>query len=583
MESIYDRYGLPPRPPRTSLSHRWSPESMRLPEFRSVAEARTFVNHLAVFHSDPALNATRLVFASLTAVFCLVSVARQALFFHQRRAWLFRLIRSPRGTIIVPCVNSIFCLISLKYAVVNTIFSFVEIVAVKRGEPVPCLPLWIVLQFTPLLFALFWQSWASVFVRLPGSHRYELGFRPRAGHYQLHPHALNALWLCVPFVACTICAIPAFEANDYYTQFKRQRLVWLAEYAAQTELSSDLLIGVQEVWSQMRMSVYYLAVAINIGGLCATGVTVIYAVISIRLHVYLRQHLSALLHIKQARELVGGVRLDQCRIIAVSAPEEDEPPLARDSSQRPYREVVDEDVFGIESTRSCFFPPVAPNFARFEPLGDGSGFRLVLRLYGIQLAVLIAGSASVAIMGLFLGNVIVDRIERNSLEGLENAFFLFLQIWTWAFAMMIIVTTWRLNRSESFLALMHGNFYADGLNNAAVGPSASAAALPFCSSPSPSPQGQVQRKITSESDAGERSRGTSTPCSLSSTTHCPMPTTSTAFQVLPTFPRRASLFLKDRPLHPPSSADIALDTITGRSSGQDGGIDNRRGHRPATS
>ncbi|CAD6913423.1 unnamed protein product [Tilletia controversa] len=464
-ESIYDRFNLLPTPPPTVFSHHGPAVRMRLPDFQTVQDARDFLDKMFVCHHNSLLTGARTTFASLVAVLCIFVVGWEVSLYAQRRRWFFRIFKTPEGIMIVPNNNAVWSTLGAIYLLLNCTQAFVELAYLHRDLPAPHLPLWIILQFIPLSYAMSWSSWASYHGRVPGSQRYEL-FQRESGGSKMSPFAANCVWIVAPTVLAVIVAIPAFLSDAVNQSARRDAILKMAEMSRTTELSEELIRSIQELWLRRRNALELMVIGTMVWYIILLGYIVVYGTISFRLAIKLHQHLSALLRIKQAREVVGTVRIEYSTSVNVSPFDgrlkrwyEMFPELPPSTAVL----VEEKDDVLITSPTVGLFPNVAPGSARHEPLGDGKGFRRVLWLFSIQTGIINIGAAIFAGLALAVTVISVDVVEINDPERALGIGLLVTQLLATSLGTFLFVCHALLDRSEAFQTLMHGTYRVGGM------------------------------------------------------------------------------------------------------------------------
>ncbi|KAE8228306.1 hypothetical protein CF326_g6765 [Tilletia indica] len=458
-QSIYDRFNLPPPPPPTGFSHRRSADRMRLPIFQSVQEAQDFLDALLIYRHDSVLASARVVFACLVAMVFITIVVKEIRYYARKQRWILRLVHIPDGTIIVPNMTSVFASFEALFMGLNCVSNCVHLGYVNRNLATPHLPIWIFFQFIPLWWGTFWSSWASSHARVPGSQRYELIQRRSQGPW-MKPLATNCVWTAVPILQATSVVVSMALSDVQYEHARKRAIKTTVQLSAAAELSEEQLISIQEIWMRVRNFAYWAAVSCLLWFIATFGLTILYAILSFRLVTKLREHLSALLQLKQAREVVGTVRMDLMTEVTVSsigwAPNLPSTFAMVEESR--------EEVLSASPT-SGLFPTIAAASAKHEPLGDAKGFWRVIWLYGLQRVAVVAGASSFAILTLVLTIIIVDAAEVNQLERVIERSLLLTQILAAALGVLVIISNVLLERSNAFLTLMHGTYKADQIHS----------------------------------------------------------------------------------------------------------------------
>ncbi|CAD6885068.1 unnamed protein product [Tilletia laevis] len=456
-ESIYDRFNLLPAPPPTAFSHHGPAVRMRLPDFQTVQDARDFLDKMFVCHHSALLTGTRTTFASLVAVLCIFVVGWEVSLYVHRRRWFLRIVKTPEGVIIVPNNNAVWATFGPIFLALNCIQAFVELAYLHRDLPLPHMPLWVILQFVPLSYAMIWSSWASYHGRVPGSQHYELLHRESRG-LKLSPFAANCVWIVTPTVLAVIVAIPAFLSDAVNQSARRDAILKMAEMSTATYLSEELIRSIQELWLRRRSGAELISIGTMIWYIILLGYIVVYASISFRLAIKLHQHLSALLQIKQARAAVGTVQIECSTSVVVSPYDERVKRWFPDLPLSTAVLVEEKDDVLITSPTVGLFPNVAPGSARHEPLGDGQGFRKVLWLFGLHTGLITIGAVIFAGLALAITVVSVDLVEINDSEKALGIGFLVTQLIAASLGTMISVCNTILDHSEAFQTLMHGTY-----------------------------------------------------------------------------------------------------------------------------
>ncbi|CAD6907230.1 unnamed protein product [Tilletia controversa] len=465
-QSIYDRFNLLPPPPPTAFSHYDAANRMRLPDFQSVPEARDFLDRMMVFRHEASINVVRTVLGCVNAALLIGIATKEVWLYVQRRRWLVRLLYTSDGIVIVPSINAVFASLGCVFLLVNCAFAFVHLRYQRRDLPLPHLPLWQLLQYLPLWVATFWSSWASYHGRVPGSRRYQLLKRKSRGP-SMSPFATNCFWIAMPALLALIILLPALLSSRFYELARSRTIPTLAELSTAQELTEELLVSIQETWLLMRHFAFWLSITCVIWVISALSLSILYAIVSFRLVFKLHQHLSALLQLKHAQDIVGTVRMDCLTLVTVSPTEHAEKRRIRRGAEMLESPVVllneERDDILLTSPTSALFPTVNPTSAKHEPLGDGTGFRRVIWLYGLQTISIFVGCIIFA--GLAIGTIVtVSDVEANKLEQVTNIIMVLTQVIATGLGLMLVVCNAFLERSQTFLTLMHGSYRAGGID-----------------------------------------------------------------------------------------------------------------------
>ncbi|KAK0565268.1 hypothetical protein OC844_001306 [Tilletia horrida] len=466
-ESIYDTFSLLSPPPPYPLPHSSDAVRMRLPDLEDVPEARDFLNRMVIYHHSPAMTIALLASACINLVILVWLLVRHTRLFAQRRLWLFRALHTSDGVVIMPAINSIFCTFTTGFLLLNSACGVLQFASYRRGEPIRNYPLWILFQFIPLWWAFFAQCWASAFGRVPGSHRYELSLRPSGRGPRVSPLCLNSLWMTLPLVITAAIAVLAGRSNIVYQRVLRQRLMWLQEYGDAAALSDELLTSLQVIWADFRRASYYLAIGFILWAVFTFAAAVLYVTLSFRLVIQLHLHLAALLQVQQSRKLIAFVQIDHATVINVSPSD----PILR-KSINPVPEVqpapfaVPAETDGKRTDNkllymSHFFPSVDPSLAVHEPLEDGEVFKKVLTFYSVQVVAFTCGAIGFTILSIVLSLTLVDHVETNDVASLQGVTYLVASLLAIGAGTMLGICDIFLDKSDAFLALMHGDLYID--------------------------------------------------------------------------------------------------------------------------
>ncbi|CAD6970520.1 unnamed protein product [Tilletia controversa] len=419
-----------------------------------------------VWHHGSVLTAARTTFACLMAALFIGSAGREIWLYAQRRRWLLRMVKTPEGMVIVPSITAFWATLGSIYLLVNCSQAFAELAYLHQDLPTPHMPLWVILQFIPLAYAIFWASCGSYYGRVPGSRRYELLKRESRGP-SLSPFAANCVWITIPTLQACIVLIPALLSDALYESTRRNANLKMVEMSTTTELSEELLRSIQELWLQRRHCLEWLAIGTLLWFIFTLCYVAVYASLSLRLVIKLHQHLSALLQLKQAREVVGTVRMDCETLVTVSPTEGRARRWHGIISDMPLSTVVlveEKDDVLITSPTVGLFPNVAPASARHEPLGDGQGFRRVIWLYSLESGIIFLGCAGFGILALSISIVAVDAVELDKMERMVGFGLLATQLIGAGLGFVILACNVFLDRSQAFTTLMHGRYRSGGID-----------------------------------------------------------------------------------------------------------------------
>ncbi|KAL9938731.1 hypothetical protein V8E36_002450 [Tilletia maclaganii] len=475
MTRLYDQYDLPP-PPRPLVLSRHDPSRMLLPDFTDAEEVKAFCDRLFIYRQPLAVNVANIAMACCTIVLLCGCVAREVQLYAQKRQWLFRFVKTSRGTFLIPAINSVYSVFTCLYLLLNSICAIIILAAFHRNRPVVHIPAWLLLQTTPFLWAVSWQIWAVCHDRIPGSKRFELCNKPSHRQVQLSASLVNTFWLVLPAAETMFVSIPAIIADVRYQHKLQLYYRWRQQYGDATEISRDMLLDLMQIWTRGRMVVLYMSVTCFFWFGLVMVLATAYAIVNFRLIVKLRQHLSALLRLKQAREAVRAVRLEMTTVVVV---ESDDPVrirspfaqlsgAAQSSAYSPpwteTRQKDSQDSQSSESLTSSFFPNVAPGSAKHEPLGDGSEYRRALFLFPRQSFALTTGCVLFCIFALTMGLLMVPAEERNKMAPLEAAHVILTQLLAAGLGILVIVRYLYWENCD-VLALMRGDIQDDQLGS----------------------------------------------------------------------------------------------------------------------
>ncbi|KAK0565270.1 hypothetical protein OC844_001308 [Tilletia horrida] len=477
--SIYDRFHLLPPPPPTIFSRQPASVRMRLPDFETVPDAQAFLDKMFIWQHSKAMTVARIVSACLSIALLLVCIGIKIPQYIQKRLWLFRLVQTSRGTIILPCVNALFSVFGSTFLLLNSTFVFLEVSSFDRKSPKPIenFVSWMIFHFIPLWCAAYAQAWSNAFGRVPGSRHYELSFHPRFRRDTLSPLATNTLWIASPVVLLSLLAIPTCRSNALYEQARHGREAWLVRFGNASELSDDLLVDIQRIWQDLQQSFCYLTICFILWTVIAMGEAVLYAFLSSRLIRQLHVHLAALLHLKHSREIVPTVRIENITVVTIGpADKVSGLPLHCKSPERAHCvSYMNHTTDQRQDVR--LFPPVAPGATWHKALGDGHSFQSVLRIYSAQSIIFVVASFLYGAISLTVGLLLVDALERNEIERLESWGLFLAQMFAFLMGLTLTALEVFLDKSDAFLALMHGDYHQGIVKGVSSSRSASRSAL----------------------------------------------------------------------------------------------------------
>lgn len=288
--SLYTHsFQLLPIPPRSALS--WGSESTRarLPNFVDVNEMREFVFHLFVFdfqvmHVSIHIKVGLACLAFLFIISTLIMARRM----YERNFWIFRIAKTPSGTIIVPNTMLSFIVIESGFVIIF-IALLVELKMFTNQNPIPpdnfilwiTLP-WCVLIFGPLVAALGTHyATPQTLESLKNEQNRET--KARLKSVLSNAFSTNILAILIPTLTCVSVAVPSFIANASYIRAKRQQENWLNEYQFATEFTQEMVIGAQMVWYETLPSLRLTAITFCIWFFWAILCFFLYTTLSLRL------------------------------------------------------------------------------------------------------------------------------------------------------------------------------------------------------------------------------------------------------------------------------------------------------------
>lgn len=227
-------------PPRSILS--WGPETSRakFPDFIDLNELRQFMSSLFIFLFPNPIVAIQMKVGvaclSVIIFFCLVILIRTIV---TKNFWLFRILKTPTGPVIVPNAILAFFLIEMCFIVTLIATAIVIQFSYVEGPKKPKnLILWILLPWSTMLFGIF-------IVILGMSHANPsactANFANRKFSWQFffrrirgHSITINLVTFAIPFFAGVSVAIPAIIANARQAKVFYRELEWYSNYQNST-------------------------------------------------------------------------------------------------------------------------------------------------------------------------------------------------------------------------------------------------------------------------------------------------------------------------------------------------------------
>ncbi|PWN37575.1 uncharacterized protein FA14DRAFT_183519 [Meira miltonrushii] len=279
---------LPP-PPRSAFS--WGAESTRakLPDFVDVNELQEFVLRLFIYR----FQVTHITLQILVGVACLgflivISALIIARRMYERNFWIFRLAKTPSGTIMVP--NTMLSFIVIESGFVVVLIAFLsEIKDYYSSDPnqVKNIILWILLPWCILIFGPFFAALGTHYAtprtmesltveRNSGTKRWLKSFLSNA-------ILANILAIVIPSLTCITVAVPAFVANASYMRAKEHQEQWLRQYQNATQFTQEMVTGAQMVWYETLPSLRLTCITLCIWFFWAIFCFFLYTTLSLRL------------------------------------------------------------------------------------------------------------------------------------------------------------------------------------------------------------------------------------------------------------------------------------------------------------
>ncbi|KAK0553997.1 hypothetical protein OC846_002282 [Tilletia horrida] len=290
---IYSQFSLPPPPPPGPFSLWSGPDRARLPNLTNVASAAAFLDRLTFYKRPKAYEAQFLFgifyFSFLGCVIAAIIYKKR----QQHAWWLFRVIQRDRRKLIVPQVHNTWTLGALFYGVVCMGRFFTEYIYYRKGEPVPHLTLWIILQWIPLSIACLWQAW-GISVARPQSSQATSRRNSTSRRSSSWPAVSNFVWLSIPVAQALVCVVLAVLADRSLQQAYQGRVDWLSRWGTSAQLERDMLVEIINIWSHVLKAWFYVCISMCVWAAYALGLFFIYSTVSWRLIASLREHFRML-------------------------------------------------------------------------------------------------------------------------------------------------------------------------------------------------------------------------------------------------------------------------------------------------
>ncbi|KAL9940141.1 hypothetical protein V8E36_000846 [Tilletia maclaganii] len=266
---IYTRYNLPPPPPPTIFSRDDSVNRARLPNFTSVDQVSAFIDNAIVWrHSAPVDR-----FFVFTLVFILVLVLSLLGFILHKIAkrswWVIRVARREHSIRLVPNVHSCWSLVMGSFGLLTVGFFGVTHEATKVNEPVKYIALWMTLSWVPMAAAVWYQTWGIFATWQDDSERAMIALPA-----WVPPFLVDLFYICLPGIPSIAAMVPGILANRFYEQARLDWYTWQTNFAGQADLSREMVLAAQKIFTSSLKGSYYQTVALVIWFIaCSSNVT----------------------------------------------------------------------------------------------------------------------------------------------------------------------------------------------------------------------------------------------------------------------------------------------------------------------
>jgi len=252
---VYTRFDLPPPPPPTIFSRDSSPGRARLPNFTDVDEVSDFIANAILWRHSQAVDHFLLFCTTYVALLEVVLSVFILHLIYQKRWWLFRLVNRDHGSWLVPNAHSWWALWAGLFGLLIFGACLSQHQTRVTSEPAPNVALLITLIWTPAVFAVWFQAWAILATEGGGNNT-----RTRS-RFRLPPLLVGFCYLCLPMLPAVAAIVPGSVANGYYEEARHAWIAWHARYNQQVDLSRDMVLDAQSIFTLSLRGSYYLTTA----------------------------------------------------------------------------------------------------------------------------------------------------------------------------------------------------------------------------------------------------------------------------------------------------------------------------------
>ncbi|KAE8186080.1 hypothetical protein A4X06_0g4552 [Tilletia controversa] len=260
---LYARFDLPPPPPPTIFSRDHTDGRARMPNFASVNEVSKFVDASRLWRHSRGANVF-LIFATvyllITLMLMVVGVLHKV---YKRTLWVFRIVPRGHSKIIIPNVHNSWALFITPYIWILVASSIGHIIGDARVEPVININLWISMMWSPMLFAVWYQTWGLIASRVTASSDKVSGISLNPS---LPPWLTNGVCLLVPAIPSVITSVVSAIGNAHFERARHGWYDWHAKYDGTSELTRDMVLDAQNVFHASIRGAYHVCISQIIWG-----------------------------------------------------------------------------------------------------------------------------------------------------------------------------------------------------------------------------------------------------------------------------------------------------------------------------
>ncbi|KAE8242929.1 hypothetical protein A4X06_0g6670 [Tilletia controversa] len=263
-----------------------------MPNFTTVDQVSNFVDGSILWQHSRGANAF-IIFAAVYFITILVilSVMIMQMIYH-RSWWVFRIVLRGHSKIIIPNVHNSWILFIAPFVWILVGSLIAHIVGDARAEPVPNAGLWITTMWTPVAFAIWYQTWAITAARVnTGTTSFEKVIG-RSVTRRIPSWLGNIVCLLLPAGPSLVGMIPGVTSNTFLERARHGWYHWHSSYDGMPDLTRDMLVDAQNIFHASIHGSYYLCISLLIWGIWCFVFGVAYTFAACLLIMELADHLK---------------------------------------------------------------------------------------------------------------------------------------------------------------------------------------------------------------------------------------------------------------------------------------------------